>query len=329
MTIGWYVHHQGSGHLTRAGVIAAHLDEPVTVLTSRERPEGPLGFADWVRLSPDWDGSDVPQDPTAGGALHWVPRRHPGLRARMTQLSAWIDEVRPSAMVVDVSVEVATLARLHGVPVVVAVLPGERTDRAHRLAHRLADALLAPWPRRWYAAEQVAGHDDRLHCVGGLSRFTGRERVAEPEPGRVLLLAGSGGTDGDDAGQPWRRDRAGEWHWRVLGGPGGRWLADPWEELCRAEVVVCQPGQNAVADAGAAGARVIAVPQRRPFGEQYATTEALVRAELALGVPGWPAPADWPELLERARALQPDWSRWELAGAAERAAGVVRAVADA
>ena len=50
------------------------------------------------------------------------------------RLSAWIARRRgPRVIVVDVSVEVALLARLHGVPVVSVVLPGERDDAAHRL----------------------------------------------------------------------------------------------------------------------------------------------------------------------------------------------------
>lgn len=331
--IGWYAHHHGSGHLTRARVVAAALDRPVTLLSSRNRPAGTAPFADWVELPPDWTpGPAADPDPTAHGALHWVPRRHPGLRARMAAISAWLERSRPAALVVDVSVEVAALARLHGIPVVVMVLPGERDDRAHRLVHTLADALLAPWPADRYDTAHLAAHADRLHCVGGLSRFAGRPRAADPEPGRVLLLGGTGGTDPAGGAQPWRRpDEAQPWRWQLLGGEGG-WLADPWPELCRAEVVVCQTGQNAVADSGAAGARLIAVPQQRPFGEQHATARALIGAGLAVGVPdrrsGWPDPDDWPELLHAARGLRPDWDRWQLTGAADRAAAVIAGVAD-
>ncbi|PFG65582.1 hypothetical protein B0O41_0348 [Propionibacteriaceae bacterium ES.041] len=344
--IGWYAHHHGSGHLTRARVVAAALDRPVTLLTSRERPPEPGPFADWVELPPDWTtpelgsdpaGSDpAEEDPTARGVLHWVPRRHPGLRDRMAAISAWIQRHRPAAMVVDVSVEVAGLARLHGIPVITMVLPGERDDPPHRWVHTLADALLAPWPADWYDTGHLADHRDRLHAVGGLSRFAGRARVADPEPGRVLLLGGTGGSDPADGTQPWRTAGAGGaagdgWQWQLLGGAEGTWLADPWPALCRAEVVVCQTGQNAVADAGAAGARLVAVPQQRPFGEQRATARALVAAGLAVGPAeggGWPAAADWPGLLHRARDLRPDWDRWQLTGAAERAAGVIAGVAD-
>ena len=42
----------------------------------------------------------------------------------MARLSAWIAESRPRVIVVDVSVEVALLARLFGIPVVSVALPG-------------------------------------------------------------------------------------------------------------------------------------------------------------------------------------------------------------
>ena len=85
-------------------------------------------------------------DATAHDVLHWVPRHDPGLADRMAAVAGWIRRARPALVVVDVSVEIAVLGRLCGVPVVVLAMPGVRTDRTHSLAYDLADALLAPWP---------------------------------------------------------------------------------------------------------------------------------------------------------------------------------------
>ena len=58
---------------------------------------------------------------------------------------------RPSEpAVIDVSVEVATLLRLLGVPVVVVAMPGERVDAPHTLVYQLADHILAAWPQDLY-----------------------------------------------------------------------------------------------------------------------------------------------------------------------------------
>ena len=49
--IGYYVHHQGRGHLSRLQAVAAHLNTPVVGLSSLARPVGWDG--DWVQLRRD------------------------------------------------------------------------------------------------------------------------------------------------------------------------------------------------------------------------------------------------------------------------------------
>ena len=339
-TIGYYVHHHGRGHLHRAGAVARALAQrhgcTVTGLSSFPRPvdwSGPWAGG-WVELARDDD--QVPGagagDATAGGRLHWVPRGHAGLSRRTAQLSAWLDATRPAAVVVDVSVEVSLLVRLHGVPVVGVVLPGERTDPAHRLALDTADALVGCWPPEatgsmlpGLPAEVV----DRVHGVGGLSRHPVTE---EPPPGarRVLFLGGAGGHDlADheiDARLDAARAQAPGWTWEVA--DARRWRPDTAAVLREADVVVTHTGQNAVAEVAAARRPAVLVPQRRPHDEQAATARVLATG-------GWPAvveptlPADrWAERLERCAALDATtWARWCDGGAADRFADVVAGVA--
>lgn len=72
MRIGYYVHHHGRGHATRAGVIGAELTRRghvITYLGSGALPDG-----DQVALASDADEADAPfVDPDAGGRLHWAP----------------------------------------------------------------------------------------------------------------------------------------------------------------------------------------------------------------------------------------------------------------
>ena len=109
--IGYYVHHQGRGHLQRARAIGRHLAEPPTMFSSIARPDQ---VDRWIALP--MDNQSSPEDPTASGTLHWVPRHDRGLRRRMAIIAEWIDAAQPDLMVVDVSVEVAVLCRLMGVP---------------------------------------------------------------------------------------------------------------------------------------------------------------------------------------------------------------------
>jgi hypothetical protein len=325
--IGYYVHHQGSGHLRRMSALTAKMQTPVTVLSSLP----PDGSHDWVRLAPDDEGEPV--DPDAGGVLHWAPRHDPGMRTRMAQVAEWIRRASPSLVVVDVSVEVALQVRLTGTPVVVVAMPGERFDRAHRLGYDIAEALLAPWPRGANDVRWPPRWRDKTWYVGGISRFDGwPRRDAAPGPrderGRGVLLWGSGGP----APSPAELDalvatRPG-WTWRMLGVHetlSGRAL---WEALCESDLVVTHAGQNAVADVAAARRPAVLVSQDRPFDEQRATARAVASIRAAAVSHGWPADRRWPALLTEALELGGEaWAAWSSGRGAERSAAAIDALA--
>ena len=172
--IGYYIHHHGSGHLHRALAIQHAAATAIRGLSTLARPSGWRG--DWLQL-PDDAGQepDLPgaSDPTAGDRLHYVPARHPGLRRRMRMLSQWIDRHEPAAIVVDVSVEVALLTRLHGVPVITMAQPGVREDSAHSLGYAISAAVLAPWPAGVSRIWQAAAPTTLVH-LGAISRFSRR-----------------------------------------------------------------------------------------------------------------------------------------------------------
>ena len=340
--IGWYVHHHGAGHVQRLVAVTEHLRTPVTALSSAPRPAG--WTQGWVQLERD-DAEPVDRpSATARGALHWVPRHHAGLLGRSAAVVRWLEEARPSLVVTDVSVEVTALVRLCGVPVVVAAMLGDRDDAPHRLGRDLAEALLAPWP-----APRVPADDDRddqpdeqpddqpdrtpvVH-VGAFSRFDGRPTSSgASEPGRVLVLWGSGGRDVTDADLRAAVDATPGWTWEHLV-PGSSLDAagprpDVWDALQRAEVVVVHGGHNAVAEVAAARRAAVVVAQERPFEEQVRRAE-LLRAEGLVALDAWPAAQEWPGLLERARAVGAGpWERWAPGDGARRAAAFLDETAD-
>ena len=201
--IGYYIHHHGLGHLTRAQSIAAACDQPVVALSSLPRPASIAPFADWVPLPRDDDATE-PADIAAGGQLHWAPVGDPGYAARMQVLAAWIGTAQPAAVVVDVSVEVTALARLLGVRVVVVAGPGVRLDPPHRLAYALASRIVVPWPESVYRPAYLDDYRPKTSYVGAISRFDGL--VPRPVDGSrtVLSLFGRGGSGGHRDG-PARR----------------------------------------------------------------------------------------------------------------------------
>ncbi|WP_122262018.1 glycosyltransferase [Ornithinimicrobium cerasi] len=324
--IGYYLHHQGQGHRRRGTAVARALRSDVVGLGSGGAPEGWPGA--WVELARDDEPAVDPssQDVTAGGVLHWVPAHHDGLLRRHRQLVDWVADARPSLVVVDVSVEVALLVRLCGVPVVVGAMPGDRTDRAHRLAYDLADALLAPWPP---GAHPDSGWPDawvaKVWEVGGISALAPQPALHDaslvPPAGgrRVLVVWGSGGDDLDDAALESAAAATPGWTWVVRGG-GRPASPDLLADLAGADVVVCHAGQGAVADVALAGRPAVVLAQPRPHDEQLATGRALERMSLAATGVGWPPADAWPDLLERAVDLGgAGWSRWGADGAARAA----------
>lgn len=330
--IGYYAHHVGAGHLTRLQNIAAALAEPVWGLSSAPAPAGWGGG--WTQLARDDDphGPDDLADPTAHGVLHWAPRGHPGLALRSAQLATWISEHQPRSLVVDVSVEVALLARLCGLPTVVVAMPGVREDRAHRLAYDTADALLAPWPRGTHDRAWPREWTDKAWFVGGISRFDHRTPTSSARPsadsGRrtVLVLWGAGGRTTTDAHLAAARAATPGWTWleRSPHAPSDTPL---WDQLQQADVVVTHAGQNAVAEVAAARCPAVVVAQPRPFDEQSATARAIEQRGIAVGRERWPDAAAWPSLLALAQERGGlGWAQWSTGQGAADAANHLRTV---
>jgi hypothetical protein len=261
--IGYYVHHLGQGHMAMARCIAARLTDRVTGLSSLPCP--PDWPGDWLELARD-DTGEPAIEPTAHGQLHWAPLGHPGLRDRMAAIAGWIQRAEPSVIVVDVSVEVAALARLMGVPVVSVLLPGQRDDPAHRLGHTIAETLIAPWPA-FLSAELLSAEPlppaqpgegpvtAPIQAVGAFSRFDGRPpETAAGGRGRglsALVLQGNGGSEVTASHLREAAAATPGWEWTAVGAAAGSWVADPWPLLCRADVVVTHGGMNAIAEVAA------------------------------------------------------------------------------
>ncbi|MGJ0389375.1 glycosyltransferase [Microbacterium sp. CGR1] len=339
--IGWYVHHHGWGHVTRMQAIRPHIDDDVTVFSSLPQPASLPARTTWVQLPSDSEpvvGSDGVHreahergDVTAGGALHWAPLRHPGHQARLAAMADWVAVHPVSAFVVDVSVEVTILTRLLGVPTVVFAQPGDRTDAPHRLGYDLADRILAPWAAGTIEADGLADHDDRVHRVGAVSRYDGRDRDVDGRPDvdgderRVLFLSRT--LDAPRLAATIELLTADGWIVDTAGAGDDDRVADVWPLLCRATVVVSAAGQNGIADLAAAETRALVIAQDRPFGEQEHTARVLAALGLAVTVREDATPTEVADGVRRAAAIAPGWQAWQATGAAARAAAAIEEVA--
>jgi UDP-N-acetylglucosamine--N-acetylmuramyl-(pentapeptide) pyrophosphoryl-undecaprenol N-acetylglucosamine transferase len=314
--IGWYVHHQGAGHLQRARAVARALDRPCTIL-------GTLAGFDTAGL----DTVDLPDDRPLGDAafdgrdgaterpeaLHYAPLNHPGVRARMARIAAWAERAEPALLVVDVSVEVALLARLLSVPTLVVRLAGTRTDRPHLEAFRGAARLLAPFPE----ALDGAGVPDWVRAKTHYAGFLGAPAQAPTEASRdIVVVFGQGGAGGDIPALAAAARSVPDRAWHVLGPVSGSgavpdnlhlhgWVRDVAAHVARAALLVGGGGDGVVALAAAQAKRFLCLPEARAYGEQTEKAAALARLGAAIVHEGWPEASAWPGLIRAGLALDP------------------------
>lgn len=320
--IGYYAHHHGAGHVNRALAIAEHLGDDVTILSSAARPLGWKGR--WIALPRDTDLPPV--DPGAHGALHWVPAGSTGLASRMALISSWLLTARPDVFVVDVSVEVAALVRLHGVRVVVVGQPGLRVDDAHTFGYRIADAIIGCWPASVHPLRTLDESARRVDAVGGISRIPIALHAAN-RAHQIAVINGTGGRSPsalsrvvDDA-----REHLPGFEWVVLNGASQEEVACT---LAESVVVFGHCGENVVAEIAAARVPAVLVPEQRPFDEQRFLGNEIALFDVPARVVEVGEIVDWPAVMSCLTAFNPDrWSAWVDGEAAQRAARVIERVA--
>jgi UDP-N-acetylglucosamine--N-acetylmuramyl-(pentapeptide) pyrophosphoryl-undecaprenol N-acetylglucosamine transferase len=332
-TVLWYVHDHGAGHLARAAAVLPHLAVPVVVAAGPGIAARAAQLLDVPVVSLPGDVPDPPQ-PTVG-PWHHAPSCLEQ-RRRTAALAAAIDRHRCTTAVVDVSMEVTVLARLHGLRVVTVRQSGCRDDAAHRIGLASADVVWVPQHRELEPISDPV--DGRWRFTGPFSRLD----VGVPPPlegrtdtRRAVLLVGAGGTSFDDV--EWRCATAPRGWEVVIVGTEHRWrhggvtslgrIADVGPVLAGADVVIAGAGWGAVADAVAVGARLVLIAEHRPFAEQATRVAALAAAGLAVDAKRWPAPSGLGPVLAAAERLEPGrWARYHDGHGAHRAAALVAEV---
>lgn len=318
--VGYYVHHQGQGHRDRARLIARAMTSRVvllgTGLATYNAAERVIGLAD-DRCSPDFAGIDGSADRPR--ALHYAPLGHIGIADRVATMTGWFHDARPALLVVDVSVEVAMLARLASIPVAYMRLSGDRTDPAHLDAFRGARALIAPFHKQ---LEDQATPDwvreKSVYAPGLCPRPAPAPRVLR----RILVIIGRGAQPFDGAILASAAAATPDWRWRVVGTvapPAAKpanldlvgWTEDMAREIPQADIVVGAAGDGVVHLALAGGAPFICIPEPRAYDEQTRKAQALAREGAALVMEGWPQPTAWPAILQKAQQM-PDAARHAL-----------------
>lgn len=335
--IGFYVHHAGRGHLDRTRFVVEALGEQrAVVATSHPEARDALEGVPVTELATDVASGPV-GDVTARGSLHWVPERPDVSVPRVRQLLEWADRHRPVLVVVDVSVEVAVFLRLVGIPVVLMRLHGTRDDLAHQFGNRLAEAFLAPYPALLEDPSTDTSVRARTRYCGVIGKPVPPARphrsigTLVERRRRVLVLWGTGSPPPTGPKLDAAALATPGWDWSMVGPETlvrpptvvhhRGWVDDVTSAIADADVVVGAPGDGTLGAAAAASARLVAIPQVRPFDEQVRKAELLAAHRLAVVCPTWPRPDGWGAVLDEAMELDPArMALLEADGASARAA---------
>ncbi|MEG3175583.1 glycosyltransferase [Sphingomonas sp. RB3P16] len=314
--IGYYVHHHGAGHRARAAIVAGAAGGRVTLLgTGLAGKVGPHRSVELPddRLESTFDGKDATAERPA--ALHYAPLDHDGIRRRVAAITRWIAEARPAVMVIDVSCEVAMLARLASVATVYVRLGGVRDDVPHREAFRGAAMLVSPFAQALDAPDTAGWvREKTLYCPG----LVERPAIRAVEPGSVLVVVGQGGMASDGAAWVRAARATPDRRWTVIGQCSGPdelpgnltlagWVDDAPRRIAEAEIVVGSAGDGVVGAVLAAARPFICMPEARPFDEQRCKAASLVAAGAAV-LCEQAESADWAALIAQAHQLWPEHS---------------------
>jgi UDP-N-acetylglucosamine--N-acetylmuramyl-(pentapeptide) pyrophosphoryl-undecaprenol N-acetylglucosamine transferase len=357
--IAFFVHHQGRGHANRTMAVAAEFarDRAVSVLTAGPHLFDGFGRDIEIVALPNMIGATVPTarlyaEPTPQ-VMHCVPLGLDAMRRTMRAILDHLDERGIGLFVVDVSAEIALLARIASVPAVQIRMHGDRSDIGHVGAYEACVGMLAPFDERLEQDDYPAQLRAKTFYSGGLC--TSVDRVPERaearaklglDPAREIVVAVTGGGGGGTPYAPLTVAARAEPDalWLTLG-PTHReghetdfsnlrelgWVPSVTDYLAAADIVIASAGDNTIHEVARVGGRLIVMPEWRYFAEQTRKAEALVRLDAAVQAPVWPGDLQgWRDLLARARVLNVTALHGLYApDAAVRAAGWLEGLTDA
>ena len=295
--IGYFVHHQGRGHVQRAAAIAEALvrHRPVTLFCARpdlfEMLPAGVELVELPSLfEPTGDEAPCMASVPSPATTHCAPLGWPSIREATAIITNWFAKAKPALFVTDVSAELGQLARLCSVPHVAVMQHGERSDPGHMAAYESAVGLLAPYSDALEQGDRPQWMKDKTYYAPGVgidiptipSRQAAREHLGlELDREIVCVVGGSGGTGTpsapltigarDDANSQWFTigNIQSEWHETPPGNLVHKgWVDNPLHWIAAADRIVSSCGNTTVHSVLAAGKPWIVVPERRYFDEQ-------------------------------------------------------------
>ena len=315
--IAFFAHHQGRGHANRIMAIAEHLPETRELVVMTAAPDQFDAMPREARIIelPNMIGapsrSKALHNQSTPSVMHCVPLGVAEMREHMGIIADTLRHTDPALFVVDVSAEIALLARIMSVPAISIRMHGQRGDAGHLAAYEASVGMLAPFDEAMEQSDYPDWARKRTHYTGGLC--TTRDPVVEKSKARqklgldenvsiTLVIAGGGGS-----GTPYapltvaaRAESDALW---LVAGPVHReghetefgnlrelgWIDNLTDYLSAADRIVASAGDNTVHEIARAEKPFLCIPEWRYFDEQRAKAQQLERLGAAVVRETWPA----------------------------------------
>jgi predicted glycosyltransferase len=321
-TVAFYIHHHGAGHFMRSLAIAKALRNTNIVFLGSGLSPFKDDIPANIRLI------DLPLDVAKDDELaraqesevdcfHYAPLQVRGVTQRVALVTKFFMENQPVLLIVDVSVEVALLARLCGIPTVVMRQHGERTDLPHILAYQSAELLIAP-----FSKEMETSKDDNVlgktFYSGGFSRYEAEHNPVKIYQDQVAIIIGQGGSSIDAESIYFIAKTCPTLYFHVLGDVAlsqkeavtnvtfhGR-IGNVKEVLLRCGLVIGNLGHNTVMEVAALNKPFIGIPEPRPFNEQIDKAKSIQDNEGFIAIfPEEIKQTEWNNLISGLLAVNP------------------------
>ena len=248
------------------------------------------------------------------------------MRHHMGLIAQTLRSVDPALFVIDVSAEIALLARIMSVPAITIRMHGDRSDAGHLAGYEACVGMLAPFDERIEQDDYPVWARRRTLYTGGLcttkdailERDAARTKLALPSDQTITLVIAGGGGSGTPFAPLTVAARAEPDALWLVAGPVHReghetdfgnlrelgWVDNLTDYLCAADRVVASAGDNTVHEIARASKPFLCIPEWRYFDEQQAKAAELARVGAALHLTTWPASIpEWQKVLRQTDAL--------------------------
>jgi hypothetical protein len=297
--IGYYAHNHGSGHCNYANLLSRTFKDSMVVFTSKNyefyKDTNVVFLPD-----EDYDGTELnPEQFPEPCYLHYAPLHLKKIQIRNYALLKETIAEGVKLLIVDVSVEIAALARVCSIPYAYVRMFGKRDDTPHIGAYEGAAFLIAYYPEELEPTDTPEWIKKKTLYCGFYSRYSHSSLTWQkalttlnltPDEKIITCLLGCGE---NDASLSSIADLAAEFPDHkifVLGENSSSthypnvqykgFVKDPSLYLKVSEFAVGPCGITSIAEIADLDVNYIAIPENRPFDEQLSLAKTLEEKRL-------------------------------------------------